>query len=163
MRLIIYIVITAACGYIGLSIRKRYKSRYELYFSMQRMCVKLNAIMKYERTPLYEALCSCSERVEGEAKEIMRSYAFSLNSPLSPKPPSYCNSKVLSNEENKEIDTFLEGLGKSDAYGQSEYLEYYTKVFAEYMAKADAEIVKKGEPAAKLGVLIGIFICVLTV
>jgi|GEM_PF-2678147 stage III sporulation protein AB len=163
IKVILCVLFTAAGGYIGFSIRRRCRRRSEIYKSLCKTCVMLASIMRYERPPLAEALVSCAKKTDNEINEALFGYAFYLEAPKSPVPKHFCNSNALSDEEQNEIDDFLKGLGKTDVFGQSEYLTYYEKVFELHLKESEEQVKKKGEPAAKLGILAGVFLSLLTI
>ena len=70
-------------------------------------------------------------------------------------------SPYLSKDERRLIGEYLGSLGKSDASAQTAVIKHYDIKFQESYSKSVQEALSAGEPAYKLGILIGIALMII--
>ncbi|MEG1710628.1 MAG: stage III sporulation protein AB [Clostridia bacterium] len=160
MKIILFIVIIASCGYVGIATSKQYTQKKLLYSDLIKVCSRFSVSVRYTKpiiTDIIQGLIgSCSEPM----KETFENFTNCLRFPEMPAPKHYCALVSLSEEERKEIDDFLCGLGKSDTSGQTEHIALYAERFDMRYKEALQICKNKGTMCSKLGILAGIMLCI---
>ncbi len=160
MRYVAFFIICCAGGGIGGCFLRRYREKRRFYEDLLRLINECGIYMKYTRIELGKIFEESSSYAGKTLTETITNYratqVFSL-----PREESYCPLISLTADEKREIDGFFDGLGKTDADGQLKHVTLFAERFGKRLEEAREKEIRKGGGCVKLGLLGGIFVCIL--
>ncbi len=144
MKYLLLLVVFCTCVYIGIEVKRYFADRLKFYDKMIVFCeYAIKEISFYNTTK----------------NKIIEKYSDTcLSAVLSGQ-----NDKLLSEEENKKIQEFLESIGKFDTSFELRNIQFYKEYLSSQKQKCAAEFDKKGMLSLKLSILIGILLCILLI
>ena len=75
----------------------------------------------------------------------------------------YVDLNILQKDENEKIFKFLQGVGLNDCLTQNDFFENYIVLFEKKLNEIKSLNLKYGAMYKKLGILLGIFVCILLI
>lgn len=144
MKYLLLLVVFCTCVYIGIEVKRYFADRLKFYDKMITFCeYAIKEISFYNTTK----------------NKIIEKYSDTcLSAVLSGQ-----NDKLLSDEENKKIQEFLESIGKFDTSFELQNIQFYKEYLDSQKNKCAVEFDKKGMLSLKLSILIGILLCILLI
>lgn len=147
-RLIAGGLLALICCYVGLLIKRRYKSREKLYKTAVDFCSLLCDELSAKKTPIPD-ICNCFlQGRKGEFEGIIAKWQGGEN----------LDEKLLKREELDEINSFLSALGTTQLKEQIEHIERYKKRFEKKHAECEEQSKKLGNMYFKLCALLAVAI-----
>lgn len=152
-----------ACAYMGIGIKRIYRTRYEVFAVFERLAIILKGEIKYHKTPLIEIINMFIYEKKGLAYDILQKYSVCLINGIKSVNELFEHTKsiFLNTEDNKVIANFLFSLGKNDIVSEIENLERYELNFKILKQSSEVDCVKKGNMYYKLSVLLGVALMII--
>lgn len=145
-----------AC-YVGLLIKRRYKSRAEYFKSACEFAKCAMTELGMKKTPMPDV---AENFLKGRSGDFEKTVETWLDLARKGQTFAYENASasILKNEEKKQIADFFSALGKTSLDDQLSHIGYYENMFESKRAKCEDESKKLGGMYFKLCVLLGIAI-----
>lgn len=145
-----------AC-YVGLLIKRRYKSRAEYFKSACEFAKCATTELGMKKTPMPDV---AENFLKGRSGDFEKTVETWLDLARKGQTFAYENASasILKNEEKKQIADFFSALGKTSLDDQLSHIGYYENMFESKRAKCEDESKKLGGMYFKLCVLLGIAI-----
>ncbi|MEG1527741.1 MAG: stage III sporulation protein AB [Clostridia bacterium] len=145
------IVLVVSCTYIGYKLSQKYKIKEKLYYSFVSFCASYTANLEYKLDKL-SALFS-SPSYSSEFITIKDAYYSGKDISL----------KYLTQQEANYIKDFFNLLGKNDARTQIKEVEFFSKYFNKKYEEVSSESKSKALLVLKLGVFVGVLLCIIII
>lgn len=160
MRYAGFFLICCAGGGIGACFLMKMREKRRFYEDLLRLLNECAIYMRYTRPTLDGIFGECLGYVGPVLGETIRNYCAEKKFSL-PQDGCYCKLGGLSRDEKREINDFFDGLGKSDAEGQLSHVTLFSERFGERLRQAAEKEKRNGTGCVKIGLLCGIFVCIL--
>lgn len=157
LRLIAGGLLALIACYVGLLIKRRYKSRTMYYKSACEFAKCVATELSMKKTPMPDVAENFLKGRNGDFEKTVETW---LDLAKKGQTFVYENTLVslLKNDEKKQIADFFSALGKTALDDQLSHIGYYENVFESKRAKCEDESKKLGGMYFKLCVLLGIAI-----
>lgn len=144
MKYLLLLVVFCTCVYIGVEVKRYFADRLKFYDKMITFCeYAIKEISFYNTT---------------KNKMIEKYTDTCLSAVLCGQ-----NDKLLSDEENRKIQEFLDSIGKFDTTNELQNIQFYKEYLTSQKQKCVVEFDKKGMLSLKLSILIGVLLCILLI
>lgn len=147
-------LIALVSSYIGLLIKRRYKSRETFYKSALEYAMFLESELKLTKSAIPTVADKFCASHDGDFKGVLSKFAESYRG----KGKAECSLQYLKKPERQEIDGFLGGEGKSTLQEQLSVIAYYKNKFGDKCKACEDESKRLGGMYFKLFVLLGVVI-----
>ena len=148
LRLVAGGLIALVCAYIGLIVKRRYKSRERIYTDARDYFVYFERELVGFKTTLPEINAKYAKQKAGEFSDFLIKYYA--------KTEQKNALSALKKEEKSLMEEALSGLGKTSFEEQIKYLKRWQSEYSEKAEKAATDNKKYGGMYFKLCVLLGI-------
>ena len=155
LRLIAGGLIALVCAYVGVIVKKRYKSRQKFFEDARDYFAFFEREITSFKTPMPTVNDEFTKAKSGEFANFLKEYFE--------KPPKKKSIAILKNDERIMLEEALGGLGKSAYDEQLKYLKRWQGEYSKIAEKAAADNKKYGGMYFKLCVLLGIAVIILLV
>ena len=157
LRLIAGGLLALIACYVGLLIKRKYKSRAEYYKSACEFAKCVTTELSMKKTPMPDVAENFLKGRNGDFEKTVETW---LDLARKGQTFAYENASVsfLNNDEKKPIADFFSALGKTALNDQLSHIGYYENVFESKKSKCEDESKKLGGMYFKLCVLSGIAI-----
>ncbi len=135
--------------YVGLLIKRRYKSREEFYKTATEFCAVLHDELLSKKTPIPDICKRFLQGRNGDFEGMIVNWQAGKTE---------ANSKLLKRAECAEINTFLSALGQTHLKEQLAHIERYQKRFESKSAQCEEQSRKMGNMYFKLFALLALAI-----
>lgn len=157
LRLIAGGLLALVACYVGVLIKKRYKTRVEFFKSACNFTQTLSTELSMKKTPMPDVAQKFLQGREGEFEKTVENWMSYIK-----RGEQITFEKMqiplLKNEEKKQIVEFFSSLGKTDLQDQLAHVAYYQNLFLQKSKICEEESKKLGNMYFKLCVLLGIAI-----
>lgn len=163
MKLIICMMIVFVSGYLGINIKNQIHAKYLLF-------VEINAFLHYFLVKIAffkEVYVDCLKNyIESNNPKYKRFFSNIIdlinNNSLTQKSISDCTKSFnLSQEEQSQIYHIFANIGKTDLANQKKIIEANIALTEQKINYLEQQKKAKGEVSAKLGICIGLVLCIL--
>lgn len=165
IKVFLCIIVTFLCSYMGVAVCKRYKSREVLFFDFVTFCNNYEANLEFFQKDLNSFVVEFSRGSSKEFSNIMLKKGFGESYEKNSKFEFVLKNIIplITDEQSRYINDFLNVLGKSDVISQKTQLSTYKYYFLKQLEEAKSTYEKKGKMYSKLGMLTGVFLSILMV
>ena len=146
--------------YVGYGILSYYKKRKQFYQDLIDFINYLNTEIAFLKTDLISIIDKNCNKYHNELNELLLLYLTNIKAG---KQNFDANIKVLSKEENLELNNFFNSLGKTNIEEQKVCIAHYKSRFCEQKQKSEEDVNKNGIVAFKLCIVVGIGVCIVLI
>lgn len=167
MKWIGFIMIILGCTGVGFSYINEYTRRIEVLKNLQSMMHYIQEQITYEKLPLAEAIARSGQRLSGSYRdflsEVARQMALFSGEEIATiwQGQAQQLEKVISRQDYQEFVHCMDQTGFATASSQGAAIRQYESALTDRMNVLIAQREEKCKLYRSLGILSGIFICVL--
>lgn len=158
MKILILGSIFALITYTGFKFGNNYKEKENFYNDFVRFLINLKTQINFLKTDIIQIL----NNYKTNNKNLNKLLLDYKNSIVNDKEFKI-ELNILTEDEKVEILTFFNTFGKSDLYTQIDLLEKYNKFFEDKLEEKRKLNVKYGVMYKKLGILLGLLVCIVLI
>ena len=167
MKWIGFFLVLIGSGGIGFSLVLEYTGRLRELTAVRQMIHYIVDAILYDGLPLAEAFFRCSMRIEGEYGAFLEKTAQQLET-FCGEDPAWLwksNAAMLSDRlKKKDWEKFADCMaqtGFSDPGGQVQVLRLYEEELSDQIIKLEKQKEEKCKLYQTIGIMAGVFICIL--
>lgn len=167
MKWIGFLLVLAGTGGVGLSLAGEYTMRIQTLGRIRDMMHYINDLILYEYASLPEAFAKAAQRMEAPFSDFLMKVAVQLEE-FSGEDVSFLwenNAQLFKNIMKKkdyaEFTKCMRQTGFSDAKGQSQALKAYEQRLELLLHRLTEEKEEKCRLYRTLGIMSGVFVCIL--
>lgn len=156
-----------ACSGIGISNKIDYDNRIETLTKVRQMMHYIQDMVRQEHLPLTEAVLRCGQRMDGIYGEFLMEVARQMDVfcgediALIWRKQADCLKKKLGKQYYTDFEHCMDQTGFAVAEAQADAIRQYERQLSDIIQKLVSQREEKCKLYQSLGVIGGIFICVL--
>lgn len=156
MKILLLGLIFGSISYIGYKLGDSYRQKEVFYNEFNKLIIYIKNQISFFKTNILEILDNYDTK-NLYINKIIRNYKNFLEN------NQFYELDILSKNENEDIYNFLKGIGKNDCFTQNEFLSKNLDFFNNKLEECKQLNLKHGVLYKKLGVLLGIFVCLILI
>ena len=164
MTIVLILIIIFCFGLLGYKLSSFYINRKKFFSSLHQLLSSLELDVAFSQDKLKNLINKNIESISSnDLKNICRNYCEFLDRKEKIDKNFFDNVKILKKDEKELLYSIFSSLGRFDAYSQSREIKTYIIKINEYYANANDECKKYAGLFVKLGIIIGILVCLLII
>ncbi len=158
MKLIICLLLIAACIYLGISLSTAINKKKRFWEDLVKLCEVLTASISFGQKKLREILLEYKQICGNSCSQLIDNFLFNENN----KFPFEVNIKgiIFSIEEENLLKEFFDKIGELDAYNEIIKINNYKLRFDDYLKQQSEKSIKLSPLLIKLSIIFGIIVCI---
>ena len=165
MKIILLLILISLSGIIGYGISFSYKQRYNFFYSLSIFLQNLKTDINFLSTKLLNILDKTSKNINNnDLTSLLNNFTKLIKEEECINVQSlFKGISFLIETEKEQICLFFKNLGKTDAINQIEVISNMQNTVSDYLTCAKKDCDKYCSLYTKLGVLFGLFVCLVIV
>lgn len=164
MIIILIIVIVACFSLLGYKLAEYYIKRKKFFSSLELLLSSLELDVSFSQEKLKTVIQRNSDNLlSKELVSICSNVCEDLNNRKCLDNEIFKNISILRKDEKELLLKFFVSLGRFDAMSQSKEIKAYSTKFSEYYNQASIDCKKYASLFIKLGVIVGLLVCLLII
>lgn len=164
MTIILIVIIIVCFALIGFKLSSYYVNRKKFFGSLVLMLSNLEADVVFSRDKLANILKKnvevCASR---ELCDLCQNIIFAIENKQAITEKMFDDVKILKNDERQLLYKFFSSLGRYDVIAQSKEIKTYQISINSYSTQAQEDCKKYSGLFIKLGIIVGILVCLLII
>ena len=164
MTIILIVIIIFCFGLIGFKLSSYYINRKKFFSSLVLMLSNIEADVVFSRDKLANILRkNIQVCASNDLRTLCEKIIFAIDNKEIITLEAFEQIKILRNDERQLLYKFFSSLGRYDAFAQSKEIKTYQLAINDYNKEAQEECKKYSGLFVKLGIIIGILVCLLII
>lgn len=164
MTIILVLTIIFCFALLGYKLASYYINRRKFFYSLQLLLTNLELDVAFSQDKLKNLISKNIDSISSkELSALCSDFYNALNERNKLSFDDVNRVKILKKDEKDMVFNIFSSLGKYDAYSQSKEINNYKNKVNEFYSIADEECKKYASLFIKLGVIIGVLVCLLII
>ena len=156
MKFVILGLIFSSISFLGFKMGNKYYEKEKFYNDFYNFIIFTKNQIGFLKINIIEILNNYETKNKNLKNLLINYYKFLQGE-------EYTELNILNKDENLEIFNFLKGIGLNDCLTQNEFFENYLIFFEKKLKEVKTLNLKYGAMYKKLGILLGICVCILLI